>query len=104
MEDLSLLGRTLRYAIVKFFCNIYGLVISLQANSIVWILYVLSQQPEWQDRLRCEIKEADIAANIAGVDSIDYDRLPFLNAIIKVRTQSLKISYMSAKCSLTSLI
>ncbi|KJA23712.1 hypothetical protein HYPSUDRAFT_39547 [Hypholoma sublateritium FD-334 SS-4] len=53
------------------------------ANSIVWILYVLSQHREWQDRLRREVKEADNAANTSGVDSIEYDRLPFLNAIIK---------------------
>ncbi|KJA23711.1 hypothetical protein HYPSUDRAFT_163027 [Hypholoma sublateritium FD-334 SS-4] len=49
-------------------------------NSMVWILYVLSQHPEWQARLREEIREADHAASDAGVD---YDRLPFLNAIIK---------------------
>lgn len=52
-----------------------------QGSSLVWILYVLSQHPEWQARLREEIREADRAASNAGVD---YDRLPFLNAIIKV--------------------
>lgn len=62
----------------------------LQANSIVWVLYVLSQHPEWQDRLRREVKDADIAANNTGVvDSIEYERLPFLNAIIKVKSRVL---------------
>lgn len=62
----------------------------LQANSIVWVLYVLSQHPEWQDRLRREVKDADIAANNTGVvDSIEYERLPFLNAILKVKSRVL---------------
>lgn len=52
-----------------------------QANSMVWILYVLAQHPEWQAKLRQEIKDADQGVN--GTQ-IDYDRLPFLNAVIKV--------------------
>ena len=62
-----------------------------QGNSLVWILYVLAQHPEWQARLREEIREAEGATNTTAVD---YDRLPFLNAIIKV-SHALEIAHPS---------
>ncbi|KAF9470834.1 cytochrome P450 [Pholiota conissans] len=49
------------------------------ANSLVWVLYVLSRNKKWQDTLRQEIDNAYAENN----GKLDYDRLPFLNAIIK---------------------
>ncbi|TFK37879.1 cytochrome P450 [Crucibulum laeve] len=50
------------------------------ANTLVWVLFVLSQNPQWQDQLREEVYQA-FADNSDSF--LDYDRLPFLNALIK---------------------
>ncbi|TFK37880.1 cytochrome P450 [Crucibulum laeve] len=50
------------------------------ANSLVWALYVLAQNPQWQETIRQEINHW--IANHSD-RAVDYDQLPFLNAIIK---------------------
>lgn len=47
------------------------------ANTVAWSLYELAKNPELQEKLRAELNEA-------GPDeSVDYDRLPILNALLK---------------------
>ncbi|KAF9473254.1 cytochrome P450 [Pholiota conissans] len=50
------------------------------ANSLVWVLYTLARNKDWQDKLR---KELETAYAEHGGSGIEYDRLPFLNAVIK---------------------
>ncbi|KAF8159013.1 cytochrome P450 [Pholiota molesta] len=50
------------------------------ANSLVWVLYTLACNNEWQETLRKEITAAHAEKN---GQEIEYDRLPFLNAVIK---------------------
>ncbi|KAJ6590624.1 cytochrome P450 [Mycena vulgaris] len=47
------------------------------ANTVAWSLYELAKSPDLQEKLRAELDEAGPA------DSVDYDRLPILNALIK---------------------
>lgn len=49
---------------------------------MVWTLYVLSKNLHWQQRLREEVIEAHGSDTERSLDF--YDRLPFLNALIKV--------------------
>ncbi|KAF8184694.1 cytochrome P450 [Pholiota molesta] len=49
------------------------------ANSLVWVLYVLACHKEWQETLRKEITQA----YSENGSEMDYDKLPFLNALIK---------------------
>ncbi|KAJ7145317.1 cytochrome P450 [Mycena crocata] len=47
------------------------------ANTVAWSLYELAKNSDLQEKLRAELLEA-------GTDeSVDYDRLPILNALIK---------------------
>ncbi|KAJ7755349.1 cytochrome P450 [Mycena maculata] len=47
------------------------------ANTVAWSLYELARNPDLQENLRAELNEA-------GPDeSVDYDRLPILNALLK---------------------
>jgi cytochrome P450 len=50
-------------------------------------LYELAKNPDLQTKLRAELDEA------GPDDSVDYDRLPILNALIKVRFVSPHIIY-----------
>ncbi|KAJ6571721.1 cytochrome P450 [Mycena capillaripes] len=47
------------------------------ANTVAWSLYELAKNPDLQKNLRAELDEA------GPDDSVDYDRLPILNALIK---------------------
>ncbi|KAF7323864.1 Cytochrome P450 [Mycena kentingensis (nom. inval.)] len=47
------------------------------ANTVAWCLYELAKDPEYQHKLREEVDQAGTD------DSVDYDRLPILNALIK---------------------
>ncbi|KAJ7857243.1 cytochrome P450 [Mycena olivaceomarginata] len=47
------------------------------ANTVAWSLYELAKNPDLQTKLRAELDEA------GPDDSVDYDRLPLLNALIK---------------------
>ncbi|KAJ7275016.1 cytochrome P450 [Mycena rebaudengoi] len=47
------------------------------ANTVAWSLYELAKDPELQGKLRDELNDA------GPDDSIDYDRLPILNALLK---------------------
>ncbi|KAJ7151161.1 cytochrome P450 [Mycena filopes] len=47
------------------------------ANTVAWSLYELARNPEFQKELRAELDEA------GPDDSVDYDRLPRLNALLK---------------------
>ncbi|KAJ6486934.1 cytochrome P450 [Mycena sanguinolenta] len=47
------------------------------ANTVAWSLYELAKNPDLQQKLRAELDEAGPA------DSIDYDHLHILNALIK---------------------
>ena len=49
------------------------------ANAISWTLFVLSEQPEWQERASAEAA----AALVDGVDSALPDRLPVLRMIVE---------------------
>ena len=48
------------------------------ANAISWTLFILSEQPEWQERASAEAA----AALAAGVDSTLPDRLPLMRMIL----------------------
>ncbi|KAF8965721.1 cytochrome P450 [Flammula alnicola] len=50
------------------------------ANTLVWVSYVLAKNPKWQEIIRQEVN-AKLASH-PGMP-LDYDRLPFLNAVIK---------------------
>ncbi|PPQ96663.1 hypothetical protein CVT26_010288 [Gymnopilus dilepis] len=51
------------------------------ANALVWALYVLAKNPEWQEQLRAEASE--VRSTTKGRNLDFYDRLSFLNALIK---------------------
>ncbi|KJA23708.1 hypothetical protein HYPSUDRAFT_163021 [Hypholoma sublateritium FD-334 SS-4] len=50
------------------------------ASTLLWILYALAVNPEWQDKLRREINNA---FHGEPINELDYDKLPILNAVIK---------------------
>ncbi|KAJ7770481.1 cytochrome P450 [Mycena metata] len=47
------------------------------ANTVAWSLYELAKNPDFQKELRVELDEA------GPDDSVDYDKLPRLNALLK---------------------
>ncbi|KAK7046656.1 cytochrome P450 [Favolaschia claudopus] len=47
------------------------------ANTVAWSLYELARNPDLQTKLRAELDEAGPS------DTVDYDRLPILNALLK---------------------
>ncbi|KAJ6631106.1 cytochrome P450 [Mycena sp. CBHHK59/15] len=47
------------------------------ANTVAWSLYELAKNPDLQEKLREELNE------MGPEDTVDYDRLPILNALIK---------------------
>lgn len=57
---------------------------TLQASAIGWTLYKIAQMESLQQELRNEIQSA--SGN--GLDDLDYDNMPFLNAMINVRSTS----------------
>ncbi len=55
------------------------------ASTLSWVLYELSRHPEDQARCRQEIAELRQRVGDVPFSTQDYDGLPFLNAILKVR-------------------
>jgi cytochrome P450 len=53
-------------------------------TSLGWILFELATHPSEQHRLREEIRSVQAADCIDGAGAVDFDALPFLNAVIKV--------------------
>lgn len=49
--------------------------------TFLWVFYALAVNAKWQEAIRQEIDEARSNNHL---DELDYDRLPSLNAIIKV--------------------
>ncbi|KAH9965228.1 cytochrome P450 [Russula dissimulans] len=52
-------------------------------TSLGWILFELATHPSEQHRLREEIRSVQAADCIDGAGAVDFDALPFLNAVIK---------------------
>jgi hypothetical protein len=53
-----------------------------QANTVGFALLELARNPELQNLLRTEIHSA---VGAGGLSNVAYDRMPLLNAFIKVR-------------------
>ncbi|KAI0002552.1 cytochrome P450 [Russula compacta] len=52
-------------------------------TSLGWILFELAIHPDEQCRLRNEIYDARTAGHVDNTGTVNYDALPFLNAVIK---------------------
>ncbi len=52
-------------------------------STLSWVLYELSRRPSQQDRIRKEIAEVRVRGD-GQLTPQDYDRMSFLNAVIKV--------------------
>jgi cytochrome P450 len=53
-------------------------------TTLTWILFELATHPEEQRQLRDEICGTRTAKQIDDADIVNFDALPFLNAVIKV--------------------
>jgi cytochrome P450 len=54
------------------------------ATSLGWILFELATHPDEQRRLRDEIYSVQAADPFNDTATVNFDELPFLNAVIKV--------------------
>ncbi len=53
-------------------------------TSLGWILFELATHPDEQSRLRDEISSVQAADYFDDTATVNFDELPFLNAVIKV--------------------
>jgi cytochrome P450 len=53
-------------------------------TSLGWILFELATHPDEQRQLRDEIYSVRAAADVDDTGTVNFDALPFLNAVIKV--------------------
>jgi cytochrome P450 len=53
-------------------------------TSLGWILFELATHPDEQRRLRDEIYSVQAADHFDDTATVNFDELPFLNAVIKV--------------------
>jgi cytochrome P450 len=53
-------------------------------TSLGWILFELATHPDEQRRLRDEIYSVRAADDVDDTGTVNFDTLPFLNAVIKV--------------------
>jgi hypothetical protein len=53
-------------------------------TTLGWILYELATHPDEQRQLRDEIHSAQAANRVGDAEAVNFDALPFLNAVIKV--------------------
>jgi hypothetical protein len=53
-------------------------------TALSWILFELATHPDEQRRLRDEINSVQAADHVDGIKTVNFDALPFLNAVIKV--------------------
>jgi cytochrome P450 len=53
-------------------------------TSLGWILFELATHPDEQRRLRDEIYSVQAADHFDDIATVNFDELPFLNAVIKV--------------------
>jgi cytochrome P450 len=55
------------------------------ANTISWTLFELTRYPHLQDKLRAEIEEKILEKGSDMLTEHDYESMPYLTAIMKVR-------------------
>jgi len=54
-------------------------------TTLGWILFELATHPDEQRQLRDEIYSAQAANRVGDAEAVNFDALPFLNAVIKVK-------------------
>jgi Cytochrome P450 len=59
-----------------------------------WILFELATHPDEQRRLRDEIYSVQAADDLDDTATVNFDELPFLNAVIKVNLPHVYLKYL----------
>jgi len=64
-------------------CTLLGAGYETTVTSLSWILFELATHPDEQSRLRDEVYSVQTAGYFNDTATVNFDELPFLNAVIK---------------------
>lgn len=73
--------------------TLLGAGLETTVTSLGWIFFELATHPDEQRQLRDEIYSVRAAADVDDTGTVNFDKLPFLNAVIKVNLPHVLLMY-----------